>query len=236
MRIDFTDERVLAVVAHPDDAEMLCAGTLARARGENGAIGVCVLCRGDKGQPDPPIDDLADRRQVEMEAAARLLGAQLFSCGYGDGELMDGIESRAALVEIYRLFQPTLILAHAANDYHADHRSASTIAEAASWFAASKGHETDSPPLTSPPALWWMDTVNMCDFTPEIYVDISEHVDLKVHMLRCHESQLARANDTDFSPLEDMMLLQCRARGAQSGVVAAEAFRSHRAWKRVRAW
>src|SRR4051812_42329110 len=49
MKLTFSDERVLAVMAHPDDAELLCAGTLARARAEGAAVGVCVMCQGDKG-------------------------------------------------------------------------------------------------------------------------------------------------------------------------------------------
>ena len=77
MRLDFRGERILAVVAHPDDAELLCAGTLARAKADGAAIAVCVLCRGDKGQPDPPIENLGDVRSGEMAEAAKLLGADL---------------------------------------------------------------------------------------------------------------------------------------------------------------
>ena len=54
MKLSFKGERVLAVVAHPDDAELLAAGTLARAHRDGAAIGVCVLCQGDKGQPSQP--------------------------------------------------------------------------------------------------------------------------------------------------------------------------------------
>ena len=62
------------------------------------------------------------------------------------------------------------------------------------------------------------------------------YVELKRRMLAFHQSQLRRGGDRDFAPLEELMLWQCRARGAQAGVAAAEAFRSHPAWKRVRAW
>ena len=68
MRLDFSNEHVLTVVAHPDDAEYLCAGTLARAKADGAAIGVCVLCQGDKGQPTTPIPNLADVRRAEMAA------------------------------------------------------------------------------------------------------------------------------------------------------------------------
>ena len=237
MKLTFNNQRILAVVAHPDDAELLCAGTLARANREDGAaIGLCVLCSGDKGQPDPPVGNLGDVRHGEMQAAAKILGAELFWVGNGDGELTDNYESRRQLVEVMRQFRATLVLAHAVNDYHPDHQAAARLAEAASWFCASAGHVTDSGPVASPPALWWMDTIEMHDFTPGFYVDVSDYLTVKREMLLRHATQLARGVGTDFSPLEDVMLRLAHSRGAQSGVVAAEAYRIHAAWKRTPAW
>ncbi|WP_298869091.1 PIG-L family deacetylase [uncultured Gimesia sp.] len=236
MKLNFEQERILAVVAHPDDAELLCAGTLARAHQEGAGIGICVLCQGDKGQPEPPIDNLAEVRQQEMQMAAKVLGADLFFGNSPDGALFDCLEQRRLLTEIIRQFSPTLVLAHSASDYHADHRAASVITEAATWFSASAGNQTDSSAVKIPPALWWLDTVNMTQFEPHFYIDISEYVDTKVAMLNCHQSQLQRGKDTSFSPLQDLMLKQCATRGSQSGVSSAEAFRSHTAWKRCAAW
>jgi len=236
MKLNFTNERVLAVVAHPDDAELLCAGTLARAKQDGAAIAICVLCNGDKGQPSKPIKNLAAVRKKEMATASKLLGAQLFFGGFPDATLSDGQTQRAKLVEIYRQFKPSLVLAHSAEDYHTDHRAASVLAEAASWHCASRGHKSKSAPLAAPPSLWWMDTINMSGFSPEFFVDISRCANLKHEMLACHESQLARGKDGDFSPLSDLMHLQYRARGMQSDVFAAEAFRMHHAFKRTRAW
>ena len=236
MKLSFQDERVLAVVAHPDDAELLCAGTLARARADGAAIAVCIVCRGDKGSPAGSPGDLAVRRKREVKAAAKLLGAETFFAGIGDGLVADTAPQRRKLIGIYRRFRPTLVLAHWGGDYHADHRAASALAEAASWFACSAGHRTRERPLTPPPALWWMDTVNMAGFEPGFYVDVTEYSALKREMLACHRSQLARGADSDFEPLVDLMLRQAAARGAQAGAEAAEAFCIHSAWKRVRAW
>src|SRR6187431_3365555 len=102
MRIDFSGDRVLAVVAHPDDAELLCAGTLARARDDGAAIAVCVMCRGDKGQPPRPIPNLPGVRRKEVAAAAQLLRAELFFGDFADGTLADGNPQRQKLIEIYR--------------------------------------------------------------------------------------------------------------------------------------
>lgn len=236
VRLSFVDERVLAVVAHPDDAELLCAGTLARGRADGAAIGVCVLCRGDKGRSAMAPKNLAAVRAREMRRATRRLGSRLFLGGYPDGRLADAPGSRRRLVEILRRFQPTLILAHWPGDYHADHRAASQLAEAASWFCASRGHRTRSPAMPAAPALWWMDTLGMTGFEPGFYVDVGEFVGLKDELLQCHTSQLERGGDPDFEPLLELMRDQNRTRGRQAGVLAAEAFRQHHAFKRIRAW
>ncbi len=237
MRMSWQGERVLAVVAHPDDAELLCAGTLARARDDGAAAGICVLCRGDKGQPaGRRIDNLADVRRSEMLAAAEVAGLQLFPGECGDGELMDDEATRGRLVEVVRRFQPTLILAHAGNDYHVDHRTAAQLAEIASWLCASHSRQHLGPPLASPPALWWMDTVGMQEFDPHFYIDISPQVEVKERMLACHASQLERAGDGDFTSLPELMRNQYQTRGRQAGVAAAEAFRCYHAFKRSRAW
>lgn len=236
MRLDFARQRVLAVVAHPDDAELLCAGTLARAKSDGAAIGVCVLCQGDRGQPPTPIADLAGVRRREMQAAARRLGAELLLGEQADGTLMDDAAAREHVVELLRRFAPTLLLAHAPDDYHADHRAASALCEAASWMCASRGLVTTSPPLERPPEVWWMDTLGMHSFEPGFYVDVSAQADLKEQLLACHVSQLQRAGDAAFVPLLDQLRAQMHARGRQSGVIAAEAFRVHHAFGRSRAW
>jgi LmbE family N-acetylglucosaminyl deacetylase len=236
MKLSFQNERVLAVVAHPDDAELLCAGTLARARSDGAAIAICVLCRGDKGRSSKPMTNLTAVRRKEMSAAAKLLGAELFPGDNPDGVLADAPAQRLKLVETYRQFKPTLVLAHPLEDYHPDHRAAAMLAEAATWFSASRGDWTRSPALASPPALWWMDTLNMNAFEPQFYVNISRHLSLKLKMLGCHKSQLMRANDPEFTSLTDLLRRQAQARGSQAGVAAAEAFRAHNVFKRARAW
>ena len=238
MKLTFASERVLAVMAHPDDAELLCAGTLARARAEGAAVAICVMCAGDKGiPPDAGASDVATVRREEATRAAELLGASLLWFGAPDGELLDTIDHRRRLVQMYLDFRPTLVLAHSNEDYHPDHRAAGVLAEAASWFAASRGHASGSaPPLDRPPALWWCDTINAAAFTPGFYVDISDHLELKRQMLACHQSQIRRAGDGEFPPLAEHMARHAALRGSQSGVAAAEAFRSHHAMGRLRAW
>jgi LmbE family N-acetylglucosaminyl deacetylase len=236
MKFSFKSDRVLAVVAHPDDAELLCVGTLARAKADGAEIAISVLCRGDKGGQTHKSTNLVVIRKREMTASAALLGTRLFTGSCADGTLADNHSERLKLVEAFRQFKPTLVLAHAPEDYHPDHRAASALAEAASWFCASRGHKTRSHAMEAAPALWWMDTVTMAGFAPGFYIDVSEFFALKTQMLGCHKTQLRRAKDGDFSPLGELMRKQCCARGMQAGVEAAEAFRAHAAFKRARAW
>src|SRR5213076_1490204 len=118
MRLSFANERVLAVMAHPDDAELLCAGTLARAKADGAAIGVCVMCQGDKGVASTVrAENLGEARRLEALEAADSLGALLLWFAALDGELIDGYPQRKKLIQMYREFKPTLIITHAHEDY-----------------------------------------------------------------------------------------------------------------------
>ena len=236
MKLHFHDQRIMAVVAHPDDAELLCAGTLARAQADGAQTAICVMCQGDKGQPAARIANLAATRRKEMARAARLLGAQLLRADVPDSTLTDDPPTRRKLVGLMRRFRPTLVLAHWPHDYHTDHRAAGRLAEVATWLAASHGQKSRQRPLNRPPALWWMDTLSMQAFEPTLLIDVGPYVDLKRKMLRCHASQITRADDPQFTSLIDLMERQVRMRGTQAGVEAAEAFRPHLAFGRTRAW
>src|SRR5688500_20317020 len=125
MRLSFANDRVLAVMAHPDDAELLCAGTLARAKADGAAIGIVVMCRGDKGAGSTnSASDLGRVRQEETAAAAEVLGARLFWFNAPDGELFDDYAKRKKLIERYRVFKPTRAISHWPEDSQPHHTAA----------------------------------------------------------------------------------------------------------------
>ena len=200
MKLNFQGERVLAVVAHPDDAELFARARWPAPR-RTARRWAGVLCRGDKGQPAEPIPRLAAVRRREMAAAAKLLGAELSWGRVPDGTLADDRPTRLLVVEIYRRFRPTLVLAPCPGGLPSRPSCRGRAGRSGFLVLRLRGHRTKSPALAAPPALWWMDTLGISRFEPGFYVDVSEHMTLKEQMLACHRSQAARAEDGDFSPL-----------------------------------
>src|SRR5580692_5340728 len=92
---------VLAVYAHPDDADVACGGSLARWAKAGAAVHLIVCTDGGKGTSDPDVKpaELAATRAAELEASSALIGLQsVTNLGYPDGELSDSDELRGTLV------------------------------------------------------------------------------------------------------------------------------------------
>jgi len=68
--------RVLAVGAHPDDLEILCAGTLAKFKKDGAEIFMAHLCDGNKGHFEIPADSLARMRDKEAKNSVKILEAE----------------------------------------------------------------------------------------------------------------------------------------------------------------
>ena len=139
------DHRVLVVLAHPDDPEFFCGGTVAKMAAEGRQVHYCLLTSGDKGADEPGVDPeaLAKTREVEQRAAAAELGVQeVHFLGYRDGELHVGQGLRRDVARIVRQIRPyTLITSDPSNFYstfvnHADHRVAGQVALDAVWPGA----------------------------------------------------------------------------------------------------
>jgi LmbE family N-acetylglucosaminyl deacetylase len=129
-----TPRRVLAVGAHPDDAELACGGTLAKWAAAGAEVTILVCTDGSKGTWDADEDPaaLARRREEEQRAAARALGSSVrtVALGRADGELAAGLEERALLCRWIRLLRPDVVLGHdpwRRHRLHPDHRHAGLL-------------------------------------------------------------------------------------------------------------
>ncbi len=107
-------DRALAVYAHPDDPEVSAGGTLALWTAAGADVHLVIANRGDKGSSDPDADpdELAERRALEVQRVAEVLGlASVEHLGIPDGELDNTLELRGRLVEILRRMRPAAVVA-----------------------------------------------------------------------------------------------------------------------------
>lgn len=225
----------MAIGAHPDDLEILCAGTLARYVAEGHVVIMCHVADGDRGSYEHTREEIAAIRDREARAAAGVIGAEYQALGVADGEVDASDPGQRALVtEAIRVARPDVVIAHSPNDYMTDHVEASRLAFDSSFLATLPLFETDSPHLPAVPALVYMETVTGNDFVPVEFVDISEHIETKLRALDQHQSQLRWLADHDGVDMLEQIRTVSRYRGLQCGVEYAEGFVPCNVWLRAR--
>jgi LmbE family N-acetylglucosaminyl deacetylase len=226
-------KRVLAVGAHPDDLEILCSGTLARYVQQGVQVSMAVATDGGAGHMVIPPAELAQIRRKEAEQAAQILGAESYWLGFHDEMIFEDIQTRMVFIDLIRRARPDLILTHAPNDYHQDHRIVSRLVLDASFISGLPHIPTDHPAHPGVQPVIYFDTVSGANFLPGEYVDISETFSIKRKMLECHASQLTWLKEHDNIDILDFIYIMARSRGLQCGVEYAEAFRSEQLWPRI---
>ncbi|HEY7140158.1 MAG TPA: PIG-L deacetylase family protein [Methylomirabilota bacterium] len=222
--------RILVVVAHPDDAEFGCAGSVARWVADGCEVFYCLLTSGNRGSDDPTMtsERLAAVREAEQRAAARALGVKdVAFLRYPDGEVEDTREARRDVVREIRRARPDRIVTQnpfgSLNPYsgHRDHRHAGRLAlDAVYPYARDRMHfpellaEGFEPHKVRQVYLMGHDE-------PDVVLDITATMGRKLEALRCHASQLR-----DFPGVEGRVRERAADLGKPHGYTYAEAFRS----------
>jgi LmbE family N-acetylglucosaminyl deacetylase len=227
--------RALAVYAHPDDAEVACAGTLAAWVAAGCEVTIVSVASGDKGgsSPDP---GLAARRAEESRAAAAIVGAASWTTlGRSDGEFENDVELRAELVTIVRSVRPEVVLtsdptAVFLGDYvnHRDHRVTGwAVLDAVAPAAASGSYFPEAGRPHRVGELLLSGTLE-----PNWWVDIAATLERKVAAVACHRSQLVDAvaiGDDDLAGDAELVERVVRHRaeldGKDAGLALAEGYR-----------
>ncbi|HVD69668.1 MAG TPA: PIG-L deacetylase family protein [Actinomycetota bacterium] len=223
---------VLAVFAHPDDAEISVGGTIAKWCAAGREVHLLVLTNGDRGSSDPAQDreDLARIRYAETVAAGQVLGlASVRILSIHDGELENTDDVREAVTRRVREVRaetllscdPTLIFFRDSYYNHSDHRTAGFIA-LDSVFPGSGNphfhseHLGEGLEIQEVTDVWlgWTDEPNHVE-------DISEHFRAKVDALAEHASQLAEG----IRFFEKFLAEDAVKAGEKIGVTHAEEFR-----------
>src|SRR5580704_17418473 len=122
----------LSLLAHPDDAEFLCAGTLIRLlRERRWAVHVASMTPGDCGSAELPPEEIAQIRRAEGARAAGLIGATYHCVEERDLRIFYEERPLERVTRLLREVRPRIVLTHSPADYMLDHEMTSTIVRAA---------------------------------------------------------------------------------------------------------
>ena len=222
--------RVLAVGAHPDDLEILCAGSLAKYAKRGDHVTMAVATNGEVGSPTLPKEEIAEIRRQEACASAKVIGADFIWMDYPDEFLFSNEQTRLNFLNTVRKARPDIILTHAPVDYHPDHRTTGEILWDIRVMTTVPNIKTEEPPCAKIPEVYYFDTVAGIDFVPQFYVDISETFELKKQMLGCHKSQSTWLENQYGMDYMQFIEYISRFRGLQCGVKYAECFQVSPTW------
>ena len=228
---------VLALFAHPDDAEFLCAGTLAHLANFGVQLHLGTLTSGDCGSSILPAAKISRIRQKEAERSARLVGATYSCLGEKDLSILYDRPTLRKVMELVRSVSPSLVITHAPADYMVDHETTSRLTQTACFGSMAPNYRTGAPraakPVRGVPHLYYAEPFGGRDILGNevrstTFVDISATIERKEQMLACHESQQAwlRAQQ-DVSDTCGLVRQMAARAGQLSGFDWAEGFRQH---------
>lgn len=219
---------VIAVGAHPDDAEVACGGTLAKLADAGYRVGIVDLTDGEP----TPYSDGPEARAREAAEAARLLGvAERIQLDLPNRRLLDCFEHRVKLATVFRRHRPRIVMGFGDKTPMAspDHYQAMLITDAAVFYSRlSKwdDHFEGLPPHTIERQLYFrlaIEPMTMVGNPFHFLVDISETVERKVASMQCYHSQFAHKHAMDHR-----IRAAAITTGSIAGVPAAEAFAAGR--------
>ncbi|MGB8859783.1 MAG: PIG-L deacetylase family protein [Ilumatobacteraceae bacterium] len=226
-------ERLLVVMAHPDDVDFGSAGTMATLTGEGVQVTYCLVTDGDAGGSDRTITrtEMASMRRKEQTAAAAVVGVHdLIFLGHPDGRVVADLSLRRDISRVIRLVRPQVVLCQSPERNlerifasHPDHLAAGEAAMCAVYpdsqnpFAfpelLEEGHEP-----------WKVREIWLSGHAaPTDVVDVTEVVDRKFDALRCHATQLPDPAGMEVR-VRQWMAMTAAAKGLPEGRMA-EAYR-----------
>ncbi len=201
---------VMVIYAHPDDAEFGCSGTCAKWAREGVEITYCMVTNGASGSSDPEMtrEKLAAIREKEQRDAAELLGIKnVMFLGFEDGYLYPDLELRKAVARAIRQVRPDAIISQDptnrwwAPSYinHPDHMAVGEVVmrsinpDASSGLMFPELWKKERLEPHKPNALFVMSFQE-----PDIFVDITETIDVKIKALEAHTSQIGEFPVAEF--------------------------------------
>ena len=199
-----TPERILVIVAHPDDVDFGCAGSVATWTDAGIAVTYCLVTSGDAGGTDrtQSFEHRASIREAEQRAAAAEVGvSDLIFLRHPDGQVMPTLELRHDLSRVIREVRPDRVVTQSSElnldriyASHPDHRATAIAAidavypDARNPFAHTDLLDAGLEPWAVPEV--WVMAISPTGGGTPAYVDITDAFDRKLAALRAHASQM----------------------------------------------
>jgi LmbE family N-acetylglucosaminyl deacetylase len=203
-------KKVLVIGAHPDDPESMCAGTMLKLKAMGAEVVAVYLTSGEAGIVGKTHEQARTIRQAEARKACEVLGVRAVFMTQTDGNAEVNKERYAEMKALIEAEQPDMVITHWPIDSHRDHRVCSILVYDA-WRMTGRGFD-----LYYSEVMTGMQTQN---FTPTLWVDITNYRDKKIEAYLCHESQeLEGAVKEYHDTMERMRGMECQAKYAEAFV------------------
>src|SRR5262245_43069148 len=192
-------ETLLVVSAHAADFVWRAGGAIALYASRGHRVRVLCLSYGERGESQGlwkksgmTLERVKEVRHAEASRAAEVLGAEIRFFDAGDYPLKPTDELIESLVQEYRSFQPTAVLTHTHIDpFNGDHPEASRLATNARIYAQAMGYPSPHPPLGAPPVFFFEPhQTEMCQFKPDLILDITPVFETKRRAMECMDAQV----------------------------------------------
>ena len=196
--MDSAKAKVLVISAHAADFVWRAGGAIALYVSRGCRVRVLCLSFGERGeseklwkQPGMTLEQVKKVRRKESELAAEMLGAEIRLFDAGDYPLRPTSELVEELVQEFRQVQPTIVLTHSLMDpYNGDHAETARLTMDARVYAQAAGYPSDARKLGAPPIfLFEPHQPEMCEFRPQVLLDITPVFDQKRKAMECMEAQ-----------------------------------------------
>lgn len=229
-----TEKTVLCLLAHPDDAEFQCAGTLALLSEKGWNIVLATMTPGQAGSVTLDAEEISKVRRKEARDSADMINASYYCLECEDIFILYDRMTIMKGIELIRKVRPDIVITASPSDYIVDHEVTSKIAQTACLAAGIPNIKIEGTTATeNVPFLYYCEPTQGKDKFGKIvessmYVDIGSTIGLKSEMLACHESQrnwLEKISEVD--ELIESMRNYSHEVGKRIGVQFAEGFRQH---------
>jgi LmbE family N-acetylglucosaminyl deacetylase len=227
------EKTAIGIFAHPDDAEILCAGTLSLLEKAGWEVHIATMAPGDKGTSEYSIEEISRIRKAEAANAAQLIEGTYYCLESEDVYILYDRDSINKTTALMRKIRPSLVFTSSPADYMIDHEMTSLIVQTACFASGMKNMDVTEKPFEPVPYLYYTDPIEGNDkfgnpVRPSFYVDISTEIGIKEQMLGCHKSQ--RNWLMEHHKMDEYIISMKRfseQRGKEINTGYAEGFRQH---------